>query len=327
MTIETFTTTTLGAAAASVVERLEPKREPFAPGIYFGLDESVYHADPALGSSAMKALATSPPEYWFNSPHNPMREEDTDTPARKFGRAVHKFVLEGREAFEARYAPTDYPGNIKAGKEERERIAAEGKEPIKREDWNRIMMAGTIIRSNPSISSAFSGGMPEVSVFWERGGIRRKARFDYLKPRAIVDLKSNANQMQRAFPESCRRAISDFAYHVQSAHYGEGRERVPEFIAAGAVYGDHDPEWLKKVAAATEWAFCFVFYQSQGAPLTWGTTISPGNGILDIARATIARAEENYKAFSEKFGFDTPWVLSEPLEELDLNEMPAWAFR
>lgn len=327
MSIETFPQTTLGAAAAAVVEKLAPKRDLFSPGVYFGLDESAYRADPALGSTSMKKLAENPPAYWYDSPHNALRDEDTDTPAKKFGRAIHKFVLEGREAFEAAYAPTDHSGATKEGKAERAQIEAAGKEPIKRDDWTRIMMAGTIIRTNPAISTAFVGGMPEVSVFWERDSIRRKARFDYLKPRANVDLKSNANKMDLDFVASCRKAIAQYRYDVQAAHYTEARNILPAFVLDGAVNGDHDPEWLRKVADAKEFAFVWIFFQSRGAPLTWGTTVSPGNGLLDFARATLAKAEENYKTFVERFGVDSPWIIEQPLEELDFNELPAWAYR
>jgi len=327
MSVETFPLTSLGAAAVAVVEKIEPKREPFAPGIYFGLDEAVYHADAAIGSTGMKKLAENPPAYWWDSPHNTMREEDIDTPARLFGRAVHKFVLEGRAAFEVAYAPTEFSGSTKAGKEERERIAGAGKQPIKRDDWNRIMMAGTIIRANPEISGAFSGGQPEVSIFWERDGIRRKARFDYLKPRAIVDLKSNANTMDIDFVASCRKSIGSYRYDVQAAHYFDARALMPQLVAQGAVFGDHDPAWLERVVNEPVWAWVWIFYQSTGAPLTWGTTLSPGNGVLDLARATLAKAEENYRTFVDRFGLDNPWVIAEPLEELDLNDLPSWSFR
>jgi hypothetical protein len=327
MSIATFPQTSLGAAASAVIDGLAPKREPFAPGIYFGLDESAYHADTALGSTSMKKLAESPPDYWFDSPHNTLRREDRDTPSRVFGRAVHKFVLEGREAFERAYAPADFSGATKEGKAESARIAAAGKTRIKRDDWDRIMLAGTIIRANPTIGEAFSGGAPEVSIFWERDGIRRKARFDYLKSRAVVDLKSDSNSREIAFPEACRRSIASYRYDVQAAHYDEARALIPQLVADGAVYGNHDPEWLRKVTATTEWAFVWIFYQSERAPLTWGTTLSHGNGLFDLARATLAKAEANFREFSERFGFETPWVLAEPLEELDINDLPAWSFR
>jgi hypothetical protein len=328
MTIETFPITTLGSAAASVVSKLSPpKRKPFEPGVYFNLRDDLYHADLSLGSTDMKTLADSPPDYWFGSGHNPLREDKDPTPAQKFGSAIHKFVLEGRQAFEAQYAPTEYPGNVKAGKDERAAIIDAGKQPISRDDWNRIMMAGTIIKSNPEISDAFSGGCPEVSIFWERDGIKRKGRFDYLKTRAVVDLKSNSNQFRENFVTSCRKSIGKFRYDMQAAHYNEGRAILPKLVAEGRVFGDHYPEWLRRVCAAEQWAFVWIFYQSEGAPLTWGATLSPGNGLFDLASASLAKAEENYRRFASDFGFEKPWVLSEPLEEIDVNDIPAWAFK
>lgn len=297
------------------------------PGVYFGLEESRYRADPALGSTDMKRLAYSPCDYWFGSVHNPHREPEESTNAQGFGLAIHKFVLEGREAFESLYAPTEFSGTTKDGKAERAAILEEGKTPIRRDEWDRIQMAGAMIRANPAISSAFSGGMSEVSVFWERDGIRRKARFDYLKARAVVDLKSAGNQRSEEFSDACKRAIATYRYDVQSSHYGEARNLLREFVAAGAVHGDHDPEWLARVAQAQESAFVFIFFQSKGAPVTWGTTISPGNGTLDLGSATISRAERHYKEFSERFGFDQPWTIHDPLEELDVNQLPAWAFK
>ena len=48
-------------------------------GVYFGLPEAEHHADPALGSSSIKALLQAPEEYWGSSHLNPMREEPEDT--------------------------------------------------------------------------------------------------------------------------------------------------------------------------------------------------------------------------------------------------------
>lgn len=297
------------------------------PGIYFGLPEAIYRADPGLGSTDMKRLAQSPPDYWFGSIHNPLRDKNEPTPGQMFGTAVHKFVLEGREAFEAIYAPQEFAGNTKEGKAEIAEIKAAGKTPLKRDSWDRILLSGTIIRANPEISSAFSGGNPEVSIIWERGGIRRKARFDYLKTRAIVDLKSDANRNKQEFITACRNSIGRYRYDIQAAHYHEGRARMRAFFEAGAVFGDHDPGWMKNVSDQDAWAFVWVFYQSEGAPLTWGTTLSPGNGLFDYATASLEKAESNYRTFKDRFGLDQPWVLAEPLAEIDINDIPAWAFK
>jgi hypothetical protein len=70
-----------------------------APGIYFSLDETVYHADPALGSTSIKALARSPVEYQYNRLYG----EEKDTEYLTFGQALHKRILEGRAVFESRF--------------------------------------------------------------------------------------------------------------------------------------------------------------------------------------------------------------------------------
>lgn len=88
-------------------------KDPMQPGIYFGLDEALYHADPSLGSGSIRALAKCPIYYWVDSHMNPLREPRVETEALLFGRALHKLVLEGLAAFQHSYrkAPSkeDYP--------------------------------------------------------------------------------------------------------------------------------------------------------------------------------------------------------------------------
>lgn len=297
-----------------------------APGIYFGLDEDAYHGDLAIGSSDVRLLSYSPHDYWFGSALNPEHgQDDAATPAQIFGRGVHKMVLEGRQSFEAEYAPCEHPGNIKAGKEERAAIEADGKVPLKAEDFKRILAAGDAICANPHLEAAFNNGVPEVSVFWETAdGIPKKARFDFLKTRAIVDLKSIRNSRSIGFVEACRRSLAEWNYPVQAEHYREGRNAMAALVDAGAVHGDHDSAWLRGVADNQDWAFVFCFWQAEGAPLTWATMLSPGNPVFDIARGTIAAAEANYADFMARFGAAKPWRLDEPLVELDISHMPAW---
>lgn len=302
-----------------VVDKVE-----HAPGVYFGLADDVYHADAALGSTDIKTLAFSPADYWFRSPLNPDREENDSTPAQIFGSAVHKLVLEGRQAFEGRYAPTMHNGSTKAGKAEREAISEAGKTAIKKEEFDRILAAGAMISRNQVLTDAFTGGMPEVSIFWEDGGIRKKCRIDYLKARACVDLKSIRNSRNVGFPDACRRAIAEYRYDVQAEHYRRGRAELPRLVAEGAVFGDFDQGWLDRVAAVRSPAFVFAFYQAEGAPLTWGAILSPENPILTFASNTIATAEENYRLYRDRYGLKTPWTLDEPLVELELAAMPGW---
>lgn len=73
------------------------------PGIYFGMDEETYHADPALGSSSIKQLLINPVRWWRKSPYGQAffeahglasKPTDEETDAKLFGRAVHCIVLE-----------------------------------------------------------------------------------------------------------------------------------------------------------------------------------------------------------------------------------------
>jgi hypothetical protein len=97
-----------------------------------------------------------------------------------------------------------------------------------------------------------------------------------------------------------------------------------QLVADGAVDGDHDPEWLKTCAVAQTFAHVLVFWQKEGSPLTWGTTLSAGNPILEVARMSILRAEENWRRFVSRFGFEIPWIEPQPLQELDMSELPGW---
>jgi hypothetical protein len=327
-------------------------------GIYFDMVESEYHSDPALGSGDMKRLASSGPEYWWDSAYNHARR-NIDSAARLFGRAVHRVVLEGREAFDREYEtfPEDMMVSDKEisewliergitklprSKADKVTVAVSLMPDIKIKDaiearaiergvtildqvvYDRVVISGAMISKNPELSTAFQNGYAEVSVFWTgEDGIRRKARFDYLKLRGVGDLKT-VGAVKRSFMQSCLRAVAEYRYDIQAAHYMEARREMARLVAAGRVFGDHDGPWLAKCAAYEDFGWQWVFLQSNYAPLTWSKSMSQANGILDVARADLLRAAETYKAFHARFGTDDMWVLAEPTSELDQSELPGW---
>lgn len=306
------------------------------PGIYFGLDEDDYHADKANGSTDIRKLAKDPENWWWDSRHNPNRDDDSDdSEAKMVGRAIHAAVLEGREALEARFAPQMHPGNIKAGKDEKAAIEAAGKTPIKFKAWKRIQIASAMVRQDPECGAAFTNLIgTEVSVFWtcEKTGMAKKCRFDGLKPRAIVDLKSITNRDGIDFEELCHRHIGSYGYFIQAAHYMDGWSQLSKLVDKMLVYGMNAApkgtlERLAKAAREPVAAFVLVFMQKNGAPLVWGTQISPGNELLERGRIEIDIAADQWKHYADEFGIDTPWVTSRAFEECDINRIPAWAFR
>ncbi len=94
------------------------------PGIYFGMDEDTYHAIPALSTGGIKKQASSPMLFWATCPWlNPdwaeLKKEEEERRKKlgqdhfDIGKAYHARLLEGREAFDARFAVSldkkDYP--------------------------------------------------------------------------------------------------------------------------------------------------------------------------------------------------------------------------
>lgn len=343
--------------------------QPFADGIYFGLNEGAYHRDLALGSSDLKRLYAEPADYWYGSPLNPNLPPEETTPAQLIGKAVHKLVLEGAPAFHALYgrapdgddllrtsddlgawlkeigqkAPASKAARIQAitaeciatGRAmpriadviEAEAVTA-GVTLLKPDNYDRIVQAGRAVLHNPYLAASFVGGAPEVSIFWteqvDGEPVRRKARFDYLKPRAVVDLKSVTPRGNMSFPATCRKAIATWDYPTQAAAYLQARVQVERLARIGRVFGDHDPEWLGRVALSDEHAFVFVFWSSAGAPLTWGGVFSPGNGILDLGESQVTGALWNYVAARRRHGLVAPWIDPQPLAEIELDHMPGW---
>src|SRR4051794_2100048 len=92
--------------------------KPHLQGVYLGMPEADYHADPSLSNSGIQNLRVSPLTYWINSPLNPEFEPE-ETDATNTGKAFHKRILEGKAAFDATYAPeltlVDYPDALKSG--------------------------------------------------------------------------------------------------------------------------------------------------------------------------------------------------------------------
>lgn len=314
-----------------------------APGIYFGMDEAEYHADPSHGSSSIKRLRTNPFDWFWNSAYNPIRllepqEDDADKQSinqgdgKAVGTAIHCYVLDGPERFRAKYIRR--PQHLKTIRDaDARRVAPHGQRILHGDDYARAVLAAEMIRKNPELTHAFSGGQPEVSVFWNEPFQGRlvpmKARFDYLKLRATVDLKSIRNTNDLPFPLACALRIRNMRYDIQVAHYNAARERMRSMLRYGLVFGAEnvDSAWLEKVCASETWSFVIVFYQAEDAPLTWATMFSRDNPAVEDAKRDVGVAVANYVRCAETWGFSEPWLMAEPMREFEPSEVPGWDFR
>lgn len=341
---------------------------PHEPGVYFGLPEDEYHADPSLGSTDLKNLICDVETYWEHSRFNPARP-DTETEAKLKGQALHKMVLEGPQSFDRAFIididPANHPKalvtgkdleafckarNIKgySGKPKPELIklvkeadpeaqiwddtyalflamcARDGKKVLKPKTFEEIKQAAARMAVNTNLTNAFTGGMPEVSVFWvDERGVPCKCRIDFLKPRMMVDLKKCDNTRGRPFDFAIRRAIVDYRYDVQVAHYFQGYRALYDFAHAGQFFGDAYNNWHKLIAPPPNMDFTFVFRSTQGAPICKGLRMRRDSAALNRATREIAQAKATYIDCLNRFGTD-PWVSNTPIEDLTDADLPVW---
>lgn len=127
-----------GLTAASppfALARLESYRTPpIQPGIYFGMPDEIYHAIPAFSSHGIKDLAESSMVYWERCRWlNPDWEEQEEKDHLTLGKAYECRILEGKEAFDARFASApdrrDYPNALVTGDDIKEKLRELGITP------------------------------------------------------------------------------------------------------------------------------------------------------------------------------------------------------
>lgn len=338
------------------------------PGIYFGLPEEEYHEALALSASGVKWLRVSPLDWWSRSPLNPELEDEEESEAFEIGRAYHKRIIEGPDAFYENYAPSldprDFSSALRTNEELVTAISAAGG-PIKipkgtrkadliqmlrRYDrgamiWDeistehkrhyagkkllpaklmkRIEIAAAMIERHPQLCKAFTGGYPEVSIFWidQETGVPCKSRLDFLKPKAIVDLKTfdpRGIQIDRAIA----RAFATYKYNIQSAVYLIGAEQARQFARDGIVYGAVDAEFVAALAAQTEFTFLFVWQAKGLVPVAKGKVLARGN-VLDIGRMEFHESAVKFARCWEVFGTE-PWIETYDIETWDDTDFPVY---
>jgi hypothetical protein len=348
--------------------------EPMEPGIYFGLPEQDYFAAAGVSSSLLKALSISPLTAW--SEHVDPNREDEPTEAQDLGTALHKRILEGDAMFRRHFAvrPENDGYHIEGVTELKARckelglkvggttadlckrireadpeaklwadvIAAwedehRGKIAIKEKDWIHVEFRAGLAERLPFIRNAFSGGFPEVSIFWtDEEGMPCKARVDYLKVDVAVDLKYFANKRRVAIDRAVGIAVANEGHHVQARHYRDGLLAAREHIRAGRVFGDETPDqaWRDAFVSGPEHRWFWVFMQKGAAPeirvREFRRTVPEAkdgateNALWTAATDRIEASKKLLRWCLECYGAE-PWLAEEPPRPLRDEDVPPWA--
>lgn len=192
----------------------------------------------------------------------------------------------------------------------------------------RIEFAAAMIESHPDLKKCFSGGHPQVSIFWEADddGTPMKARLDYLKTRAFVDLKTFSNPLGKPFDRAATTAMASYKYHVQAAVYWEGIDHARRLLRAygpEVAHGDVDHEWLEAFADADAMSAFFVFQQTGLAPVARGYEF-PRGLVADCGRVVVTEARRKFNACMEHYAPGEPWIDPQPIRAFADEEFPVW---
>ena len=209
---------------------------------------------------------------------------------------------------------------------------------IKPDVDRQVRIAHRMIFSDPELARAFKGGWPEVTLIYRdpRQGVLMKCRCDYLKIKAIVDLKSYQNSQHRSARQAVLRAIAEHKYTLQPAVYLQAAEAVREMVRENPdqsifCHGVEDPvlsemkDWAKRWASFQgEDAWLWVFQQKGSAPITRGFWYRTSGSIHAISQSMIVDGCRTFRECSEIYGTD-PWLDIESIDEIGDGDIPNWA--
>lgn len=269
------------------------------PGIYRGISEADYRADPcpvpSLTQSLAKIIIERAPEHAWTacSRLNPHFEAEDDT---KFdiGNAAHSIVLGRGKDFEV----IDFDYWSPKAKLAREEAAANGKIAILTHQFEQASdMANALwlkLRKHQD-ADAFANGDAEVMIAWEEDGIWFRSLIDWLHTdlRTVDDLKTTGMSIA---PHVLGMRAEAAGWHIQAAFIERGLDhldaagagrRLYRFVAQEtdkphAVNVMHmDEQWMtmgrKKVTAAIgAWTVCTKLNRWPGYPLRSMTPEYPG---------------------------------------------------
>ena len=182
------------------------------------MSESDYHSLP------MEIVSNSYLSRLDKCPAN-ARTSMEDSPTLLLGRAVHSYVLEGKEAFEERFAVAPIcDRRKKEGKDIWAEFVeeSEGKDVLKTEDYVIIHGIDSAVKSHPFAAQLLANGMPEQTAIWvdKDTGITCKCRPDWVPfgHNILVDLKTAKDSGEYGFAKS----VGTYRYFQQAAFYKDG---------------------------------------------------------------------------------------------------------
>jgi exodeoxyribonuclease VIII len=192
-------------------------------GVIDDMAAEEYHSIMALSAGGLKRLRQSPLHFW-SAQIDPDREHGEPTPAMKAGTLAHCAILEPA-ALAERYMirPAGIDGRTKEGKAWLASLPA-GIDVCTEDEMATALRQAAAIRALPEVGALLETGRPEVSAFWHDTltGELSKCRPDWVSPAGngviLLDVKTAID----VSPAGFAKAVSNWSYHLQAAHYSDG---------------------------------------------------------------------------------------------------------
>lgn len=210
----------------------------------------------------------------------------------------------------------------------------QGRHVIDARDAAEMRTGMFILRNMPTCAQAFSGGYPEVSIFWldDETGAPMKVRLDYLKTKAIIDLKTFANKSSLPLKQAAIFAMLNQKNNLQPPMYLDGMAAAAQLYREhgdAVVHGEVDRDWLAELMADPPTRFVFMFLQKglvpEPVPLEFRRSAKPGgsmNGYYAMGWQMYRSALREYARCMIKFGPSEPWIIDRPTVPLEDSDFP-----
>lgn len=243
-----------------------PELQITREGIYDGMPEAIYRADPVPGGSltrsgAMMLLPPSCPAKFDYALKHPRTDS---TEAFDLGHAAHHMVLGiGPELVDVGGDDFRVP-KVKARYDE---VRARGGVPLRTRQWKQVMEMAAALRAHPEAAALLNPdhGKPEQALFWtetvywedptigtmREAEIWRRSLIDWLPDRPdrgrliVPDYKTARSAHQKTWA----RSAADYGYHLQDSWITEGLHRLLDVdVAVIFILQEKEPPYLVSIA-------------------------------------------------------------------------------
>lgn len=203
--------------ANGVVPPKPPRPLASLPGA-FAMPFSDYLSHPALGRSTLDKIRKSPRNLRYYLEHG-----ELDTPAFLRGRVAHRLLLEPKQFWLETVVWRGGDKSKGVGSATRWKAFQEenaGKDIITEGEEQVLLDLEDLFKTHPLTAGALVGAQTEAVVFFERDGVRCKARADIVRGDTIDDVKTTTDLAE------FERNIYKWGYHRQGDFYTDGFSRA-----------------------------------------------------------------------------------------------------